>query len=144
MDGKHTKVCSPRFLEFWKDVRFLTKKKVHCWEGVIICLWPFYFYNKMAIWFPNKIHFDSLIYGGNAVMFYQVPTRSEVFAAVKIQVEIFWIVTPRSVVVGYQRFERPFCHHLQGACTCETSVSYHNTRRRHKPEDLDLSYLYYV
>jgi len=33
--------------------------------------------------------------------------------AVKIQVEVFWLVTPYSAVARHQRFERPFCHHLQ-------------------------------
>jgi len=27
----------------------------------------------------------------------------EVFTAVRVQVEVFWVVTPSSVVVGYQR-----------------------------------------
>jgi len=31
---------------------------------------------------------------------------------VKIQVEVFWVVTPCSVVVGYQRFGEPCCLHL--------------------------------
>jgi hypothetical protein len=30
--------------------------------------------------------------------------RCEVFMAVNIQVEVFWIVTPYIVMVGYQRF----------------------------------------
>jgi hypothetical protein len=30
--------------------------------------------------------------------------RFEVFTAVKIQAEVFWVVTPCSVAVGYQRF----------------------------------------
>jgi hypothetical protein len=32
--------------------------------------------------------------------------------AVKIQVEVFWVVTPCSVVVGYRRFGGPCCIHL--------------------------------
>jgi hypothetical protein len=32
--------------------------------------------------------------------------ETEVFTAVKIQVEVFWVVTPWSVVAGYQRFRR--------------------------------------
>jgi hypothetical protein len=37
-----------------------------------------------------------------------------------IQVEFFWAVTPCSVAVGYQRFGRPCCIHLQG----EPRISY--------------------
>jgi len=37
------------------------------------------------------------------------------------QVEIFWVVTPRSIVVGYRRFGGPCCLHptttLGGATT---------------------------
>jgi len=40
--------------------------------------------------------------------------RFEVYTAVKIQVEALWVVTPCSVVVGYQRFGRPCCLYLQG------------------------------
>jgi len=39
--------------------------------------------------------------------------RFEVFMAVKIQVEVLWVVTPCSVVVGYHCFRGPCCHHLQ-------------------------------
>jgi len=31
---------------------------------------------------------------------------------VKIQVEVFWVVTPCSVVVGHQRFAGPCCVRL--------------------------------
>jgi hypothetical protein len=41
-------------------------------------------------------------------------TKSEVLTAVKVQVEVFWVVTPYSVVVGYQRFEVSCYLHLQG------------------------------
>jgi hypothetical protein len=37
----------------------------------------------------------------------------EVFTAVKIQIDVFWGVTPYRVVVGYQSFGEPFCLHLQ-------------------------------
>jgi hypothetical protein len=39
-------------------------------------------------------------------------TRFEVSAAVRIQVEVFWVVTPYSIVVGYQRFGGPCCFPL--------------------------------
>jgi hypothetical protein len=32
----------------------------------------------------------------------------------KIQVEVFWVVMPCGVVVGYQYFGGPWCLHLQG------------------------------
>jgi len=52
--------------------------------------------------------------------------RFQLFTAMKIQVEVFWVVTSYSVIVGYQRFKGPYCLHLQGL------------GRRHNPEDLDL------
>jgi len=36
----------------------------------------------------------------------------EVFTAIKIQVEVYWVVTPCSVAVGYHRFEGPCCPHF--------------------------------
>jgi hypothetical protein len=53
-------------------------------------------------------------------------------------------VTSCRVVVGYQHFGRPCSLHLQGEVKTkagtflEMLVSYHNTTRRHNPEDLDL------
>jgi len=51
----------------------------------------------------------------------------------KIQVEVFSVVTPYSVsvVVGYERFGDPCCLHLQGE---------HNTTRCHNPEELETKY----
>jgi len=72
------------------------------------------------------------------------------------QVEVFWVVTPCSAVVGHQRFRGPWC--LQFTLTMKTAwnsetlisyhspedggstdlqnvVSYHNPTRRHNPED---------
>jgi hypothetical protein len=37
----------------------------------------------------------------------------EAFTAVMFQVEIFWVVTPCCVVVGYQDFGEPCCLHLE-------------------------------
>jgi hypothetical protein len=38
----------------------------------------------------------------------------KIFTAVKIQVDVIWVVTPCSVMVHYQRFGGPCCLHLQG------------------------------
>jgi hypothetical protein len=69
-------------------------------------------------------------------------TSFEAFTAVKIQVEVCWVVTPCRVV-GYQRFGPTYCLHLQSEVGAvlnpETLIFYHNTTRRHKPEDLDLN-----
>jgi hypothetical protein len=53
-----------------------------------------------------------------------------------IQVEVFWSVTPRNVVVGYRRFRCSCCLHLQGTRISVTSVSYHKTAQCHNKEDL--------
>jgi len=37
----------------------------------------------------------------------------EAFTAVKIHVDVFWVVTPCSAVLGYQHFGGPSCLHLQ-------------------------------
>jgi hypothetical protein len=38
-------------------------------------------------------------------------TRFKVFKAMKVQVEVFWVVTPCVVAVGYQRLGGPCCLH---------------------------------
>jgi hypothetical protein len=70
--------------------------------------------------------------GLDAVAKRRIFARFEGFAAVKIQVEVFWVLTPCVVMVGYQRFRGPCCLHLQGQ---EILASYHNTTWRHNPED---------
>jgi hypothetical protein len=42
--------------------------------------------------------------------------RVEVFAAVKIQLVVLWVVAPCSVVVMYQRFGGQLCLYLRGEC----------------------------
>jgi hypothetical protein len=53
----------------------------------------------------------------------------------KEQIELFWIVTPCIVVVGYQHFILK----MEAATSSETWVSHHNTTQRHNPELLDLN-----
>jgi len=56
---------------------------------------------------------------------------------VKIQVE-FWVVTPRSVVVGYQHFRGPHWLHPPKHWHPTATLIWH-----HKPEDLNLKYIYF-
>jgi hypothetical protein len=44
--------------------------------------------------------------------------------AVKIQVEVFWVLTPCSVAVGYEGIGGPCCLHLQGEAS-GTSIQIH-------------------
>jgi hypothetical protein len=64
-------------------------------------------------------------------------TSSETFTAVMLQVEVFWVVTQCSVVVGKQRFGGPCCFHLEGevdaARSSETLVTFRITTQRHNP-----------
>jgi hypothetical protein len=55
-----------------------------------------------------------------------------------VQFEVFGVVTPCNVVVEYQRFNGSCCFHLHPEN--KTSASYHNTTRRHNPEELDLNF----
>jgi len=60
--------------------------------------------------------------------------RFEVFTAVKIQVEFFWVVTLCSDAVGYQRFGSHCTLKMDAAKSSETLVSYRVTTQRHNPE----------
>jgi len=72
--------------------------------------------------------------------------RYEVFTVVKIQVKVFWVVMPCSVVVGQENFREPCCIHLHSemeAASYSETVSYHSTTWHHNPEYLNL-YLTYL
>jgi hypothetical protein len=58
--------------------------------------------------------------------------------AVKVHVEIFIVVTPCSIVVGYQRFRSLCCLHLQGEDGGSMDC---NTTRRHRAKEFDLEVL---
>jgi hypothetical protein len=69
----------------------------------------------------------------------------EVFTAMRTHIRVFWVVTPCTVVVGYQRLRGPYCLHfryilkVEAARSYHTLVSYHIITRCHIPEDLDLN-----
>jgi hypothetical protein len=70
--------------------------------------------------------------------------RLKVFMAMKIQVMVFWVLTPCSDVVGYQIFRGPYYLQLQGevkmeaARSSETLVSYPITTQYQNPEEHNL------
>jgi hypothetical protein len=58
-------------------------------------------------------------------------TSSEAFKAVMFQVEVFWFVTPFSVIIGYQRFRGPL-HPEAGGSTdlCNGGIPPQHTAKR--------------
>jgi len=62
-------------------------------------MWHLFYFSNISE-FSNRI---ALLY-----------SRFEVFTAVKMKVEIFWVAALCCVVIGYQRFTGIRCLHLQG------------------------------
>jgi hypothetical protein len=60
-----------------------------------------------------------------------------------IHVEVFWVVKPQSVVVGYQHFKTHatlICRvKMEAAWASKMLVFYYNTLWHHNPEDLNLN-----
>jgi len=46
--------------------------------------------------------------------FYMRYARFGIFTVMKIHVVVFWVVMPCGDIIGYRRFGRPSCLHLQG------------------------------
>jgi len=69
---------------------------------------------------------------------------------VKIQVQVFGLVTPCGVTVRHQRFGESRCSYLQSemkkeaARSSDTSISYRNKTWRHKTEYFKYNENYYV
>jgi hypothetical protein len=76
----------------------------HCRQSTNFCDGPCIYYSSVSVRvLIQKVH-KNPISGSDA--------RSEVFTAVKIQVEVFWFVMPCSDMVGYHRFGGQRCLHL--------------------------------
>jgi hypothetical protein len=58
------------------------------------------------------------------------------------EVEVFCVVTPCNIAVGYQRFEEGCCNHppCSGWMSAEALVSFRSTSWRHNTENLHLNF----
>jgi len=64
--------------------------------------------------------------------------RLEILTVIKIQVVVFWIMTPHSEVVGYQHFWGPCCLHIHFILKWRQ----HGPQKWcHNPEDPNLKFL---
>jgi hypothetical protein len=76
------------------------------------------------------------------IKLYDLDVRLEVFTAVRIHVEFFWVVTLCSVVVGYQHFRGLCCLFtlkMEAAWASETLIFYHKNSQHHSQEDPNLN-----
>jgi hypothetical protein len=64
-----------------------------------------------------------------------INARLEVFAAMKTHVVVLWVVTPCSVVVGYQRFGG-LRMKVEVEQSSEMLISYYSTTRCQNPQDV--------
>jgi hypothetical protein len=70
----------------------------------------------------------------NHTQFQVTRVSFEAFTGVIFQIEVFWVVTPCSVLAGYQ----PTRLKMKAAWIFKTLLSYYNTTRHHNPENLNL------
>jgi hypothetical protein len=69
------------------------------------------------VWQPfvsSQLNFVTRLYLFYCFLYrnFAASVRFEVFTAVKIQSDVFWVVTLCGVAVGYKRFGGPSCLHL--------------------------------
>jgi hypothetical protein len=65
--------------------------------------------------------------------------RFQVFKAASMQMAIFWVVAPCSLVEVYRGF-RAITLMVEAASTSETSVNFYQITRRNNPEDSHLQH----
>jgi hypothetical protein len=97
------------------------------WRGAYLSKGQLYLYLYLVRHCFYRTYFSRTWKGGTEV--YHTVARVEAFTTIMFQVEVFWIVTPCGVVVGYLRRDT--------ACISETLICYHNTIWRHNPKGLD-------
>jgi hypothetical protein len=74
-------------------------------------IWNPYFFSKTLSSYLNRYITKTAFCGQKLSFILSQPFKRET------QVEIFWVVTLRNVVIGYQCFRSPCCLYLQGETT---------------------------